>query len=304
MSYQKIMPNLWFNKEAKEAAQFYIDTFGKNSRIISEVTLSNTPSGDTDIITFEILNQQFMAINAGPLFKINPSISFFINFDPAKDSNAKENLKTTRDKLLQGGKVLMELNQYPFSKYYGWIEDRFGVSWQLILTNPDSGERPEIVPSLLFTKDKNGKALEAIDFYLSVFKDSQKGIIAKYGQNQGPDKNAKLAYGDFKLFDTWIAAMDGGDMHEFEFNEAVSLIVNCKNQEEIDYYWEKLSAVPDAEQCGWLKDKFGISWQIQPEIMNEMMIDGTSEQLDRVTQAFLKMKKFNIEELQKAYNQE
>jgi predicted 3-demethylubiquinone-9 3-methyltransferase (glyoxalase superfamily) len=95
--------------------------------------------------------------------------------------------------------------------------------------------------------------------------------------------------------------MDSAHTHNFKFNEAISLMVNCDTQEEIDYYWEKLSAVPEAEQCGWLKDKFGLSWQIVPTEMDEMMRDGTPEQIGRVTQAFLKMKKFDLAELRKAY---
>jgi predicted 3-demethylubiquinone-9 3-methyltransferase (glyoxalase superfamily) len=96
--------------------------------------------------------------------------------------------------------------------------------------------------------------------------------------------------------------MDSARMHDFGFNEAVSLIVNCKDQEEIDYYWEKLSAVPEAEQCGWLKDKYGVSWQVTPVEMDEMMRKGSKEQVARVTQAFLKMKKFDVAELRRAYD--
>lgn len=153
---QKIIPHLWFDKEAKEAANFYVSIF-PNSKINSIKTLHNTPSGDADVVSFELNGQPFMAISAGPYFK---------------------------------------------------------------------------------------------------------------------------------------------------FNEAISFMVNCEDQKEIDYYWEKLSAVPESEQCGWLKDKYGVSWQIAPEAMQKMMEKGTAEQIDRVTQAFLPMKKFNIEALEKAYKGE
>ncbi len=304
MAEQKIFPNLWFDTQAKEAAEFYVKAFGANSEMEGITQLHDTPSGDTPIVSFELLGQPFMAISAGPYFKLNPAISFFVNFDPSRDSNAKENLKMLWDKLSEGGKALMELNEYPFSKYYGWIQDKYGVSWQLILTNPGGEPRPNIVPSLLFTKDRSDKAGEAIDFYVSVFKNSKKGISSPYPEGQAPNKKAKIAYADFMLENCWFAAMDGGVDHEFEFNEAVSLVVNCKDQEEIDYYWGKLSAVPESEQCGWLKDKYGVSWQIQPAVMNEMMSKGSKEQIDRVTQAFLKMKKFDIKELQKAFDGE
>ncbi len=96
-------------------------------------------------------------------------------------------------------------------------------------------------------------------------------------------------------------AMDSSGPHKFSFNEAISFVVNCDTQEEIDYYWEKLSAVPEAEQCGWLKDRYGVSWQIVPTAMKEMMTSGSKEKIARVTGAFLKMKKFNIDILKRAY---
>jgi predicted 3-demethylubiquinone-9 3-methyltransferase (glyoxalase superfamily) len=153
MRVQKITPHLWFDKEAKQAAEFYTSIF-PNSRITEVTTLHNTPTGDCDVVAFELNGQPFMAISAGPLFK---------------------------------------------------------------------------------------------------------------------------------------------------FNESISFMVSCDTQEEIDYFWGKLSAVPQAEQCGWLKDKFGLSWQIVPSVLGEMMKDARKR--DRVTQAFLKMKKFNIAELQKAYEE-
>ena len=95
--------------------------------------------------------------------------------------------------------------------------------------------------------------------------------------------------------------MDSAYEHNFAFNEAISFLVSCDTQAEIDRYWKALSAVPEAEQCGWLKDKYGLSWQIVPTLMNEMMSKGSGEQIARVTEAFLKMKKFDIESLKRAY---
>jgi len=305
---QKIRPHLWFDKEAKEAAEFYVAAFGDGSKVNNVSTLHDTPSGDTDIVSFEILGQSFMAISAGPLFKFNPSISFMVNFDPSKNNlpagGTETNIDKVWKKLLPGGKVLMELQEYPFSKKYGWIEDKYGLSWQLILTNPEGEERPEIVPSLLFVEEKYGKAEEAIKFYLSVFKESKLGSMVHYGPGQEPNREGAVMFADFKLGDLWFAAMDGGGEHKFDFNEAISFMVYCKDQEEIDYYWEKLSADPASEQCGWLKDKYGVSWQIVPTAMDEMMAKGTPEQIARVTEAFLKMKKFNLAELHRAYEGE
>lgn len=297
---KKIIPHLWFDKEAKESAEFYVSIF-PNSKIKNHSVIKDTPSGDCDIMSFDLGGEPFMSISAGPYFKINPSVSFMVNFDPNKDTGAKDNLTKTWEKLIDGGKVMMPLQEYPFSKLYGFCEDKYGVSWQLILTDPGGEDRPFIIPSLLFVGASYGKAEEAVDYYLSVFKESKLGTRAKYETDQGPNKAGTVMFSDFKLWDTWFTAMDGGGEHKFAFNEAVSFIVNCETQEEIDYFWEKLSHVPESEQCGWLKDKFGVSWQIVPTAMNEMMGKGTPEQNKKVTEAFLKMKKFDIAKLEEAF---
>ena len=296
----KITPHLWFNTEAKEATKFYTSLFS-NSKINNITTLHDTPSGDCDIVSFELRGLPFMAMSAGPLFKFNPSISFMVNFDPSKDKNARENIDEVWAKLSEGGKALMPLQEYPFSKRYGWVQDRYGLSWQLIYTDPEREDRPVIVPSLLFVGDVYGKAEDAIKFYLSLFRGSSMGAMKRYGPGQEPDKEGTVMYADFKIRDSWFAGMDSAHEHKFAFNEAISFIVSCRDQAEIDYYWEKLSAVPESEQCGWLKDTFGVSWQIVPAAMDTMMREGTQEQIDRITQAFLPMKKINISALEKAY---
>jgi predicted 3-demethylubiquinone-9 3-methyltransferase (glyoxalase superfamily) len=297
---KKITPHLWFDKEAKEAAEFYTSLM-PDAKITSTVTLHDTPSGDTEVVSFELAGQPFMAISAGPLFKCNPSISFFMNFDPSRDEQAREHLDAMWQKLSDGGTALMPLDKYPFSEHYGWVEDKYGVTWQLILTDPAGEERPFIVPSLLFVGDVSGRAEEASDYYLSVFKNSKRGTIARYPAGMEPDKEGTIMFTDFRLGSQWLAAMDSAREHRFGFNEAISLIISCDTQKEVDYYWGKLSAHPGAEQCGWLKDKYGVSWQVVPEIANEMMNTKDKNKLARVTQAFLKMKKFDIAELKRAY---
>ncbi len=298
---QKIVPHLWFDKEAKEAADFYCLVFPE-AGITHSTTLHDTPSGDCDVVSFTLSGQSFMAISAGPLFKFNPAVSFILNFDPAKDQRARENLNTLWDKLAQGGTVLMPLDKYPFSECYGWIQDKYGLSWQLILSDASGAERPFITPALLFVGDVCGKAEEASDYYLSVFNNTTRGFTAYYPQGMIPDEEGTIMFTDFMLENQWFAAMDSAHEHNFAFNEAVSFIVYCDTQEEIDYYWTTLSAMPEAEQCGWLKDKYGLSWQIVPAVMDKMMQDHDPKRLARVTQAFLKMKKFNLPALQRAYD--
>lgn len=299
---QKITPHLWFNNEAREATNFYISLF-PHSQISNITTIHEvpTPNGDCDIISFELSGFPFVAINAGPLFKFNPSISFIVNFDPAQDNNALKNLDILWEKLAQGGKILMPLDKYFFSDRYGWIQDKYGLSWQLILSKPEKEQRPFIIPSMMFVGTVAGRAEEAVNFYLSVFKNSKQGFVARYGKGQEPDQEGTIMFSDFMIGQQWFAAMDSARKHEFAFNEAISLLIPCESQQEIDYYWDKLSADPKSEQCGWLKDKFGVSWQVWPTAMGEMMRIGTPEQIDRVTKAFLPMKKFDIASLQRAF---
>ena len=300
---QKITHHLWFDKEAKEAAEFYCSIF-PNSKITHMTTIRDTPSGDTDILSFELGGQPFMAISAGPLFKFNPSVSFILNFDPSIDQNARENLDKTWSKLSEGGEELMPLQEYPFSQRFGWVGDQFGLTWQLILTDPEGEPRPFITPALMFVgKKKAGLAEEAAKFYLSVFKDSKMGTLLRHPVGSEFDKEGTVQFADFMIEGTWMSVMDSGFEHGFDFNEAISFIIPCEDQEEIDHYWELLSAVPEDEQCGWLKDKFGVSWQVVPTRMDEMMATGTQEQIDRVTQVFLPMKKFIITDLEKAFKE-
>jgi predicted 3-demethylubiquinone-9 3-methyltransferase (glyoxalase superfamily) len=293
---QKITPHLWFNKEAKEATEFYASLF-KNSRIKNISTLHNTPSGDSDIVSFELAGQPFMAISTGPYFKFTPAVSFLVACE------TKEEVDTLWKALSEGGKVMMELGAYPFSEWYGWTADKYGLSWQIILVRDNSKITQKITPTLLFVGDVCGKTEEAINFYASVFKGAKIGDIMRYSAGEEPDKEGTIKYAAFTLEGQEFAAMDSAHEHKFAFNEAVSFIVRCDNQEEIDYFWEKLSSVPTAEQCGWLKDKYGLSWQIVPADMEEMMTKGSEQQIARVTEAFLKMKKFDIAKLREAYEQ-
>jgi predicted 3-demethylubiquinone-9 3-methyltransferase (glyoxalase superfamily) len=182
----------------------------------------------------------------------------------------------------------MELQSYPFSKYYGWVQDKFGYTWQFILNNPEGDKRPKIVPSLMFTKERDGQAEKAMRFYTSVFKESEISKNLNYYPPSMPDRKDKISYADFRLFDQWFAVMDGGNMHDFTFTPAISLMVKCKDQEEIDYYWEKLSANPDFEQCGWLQDTYGVSWQIAPEDADQLI------RLPGAYKRMMSMKKLDI----------
>lgn len=298
---QKITPHLWFDTEAEAAAEFYVSLF-KNSQIGAKshygkegFEIHHMPEGTLMTIEFTLAGQKLMALNGGPVFKFTPAISFIINCE------TKDEVDELWNKLSEGGTALMPLDVYPFSDWYGWIQDQFGLSWQLILSKPEGEMRPKIIPSLLFVGDICGKAEEAIGHYTSLFNNSKTGLKAKYGPDQAPDKEGTLMFGDFMLEGQWFAAMDSAHEHKFTFTEAISFMVHCETQEEVDHLWTNLSAVPESEQCGWLKDKYGVSWQIVPTILGTLMSDPDPEKSGKVMTAMLSMKKLDIEALKNAY---
>lgn len=289
---QKIVPHLWYDKEAKEAASFYVTLF-ENSKLLAVNVFENTPSGDAKLVSFELAGQQFKAISAGPYFKFNPSISLMVACESVEEVNTKWKA------LSEGGTELMPLGEYPFNKHYGWVQDRYGLSWQLMLKD-NSQTAQKITPNLLFSGNSCGKTEEAIDFYTKIFADSEIEFISKYGPGEAATPKAKINYAAFKLEGMNFSAMDNGFDVDFNFNEAFSLIINCKDQDEIDYFWDRLSAVPEAEQCGWVKDKYGVSWQIVPDNIDEVMSNGSKDEIRKVQKELLKMKKIDIDTLEKA----
>lgn len=286
---QKIIPHLWFDKEAGEAAEFYSRVFPDSSVTMKSV-VKDTPSGDSEMVAFTIMGYNFMAISAGPIFKINPSISFHVK------CTSVEQVNEIWEKLSTDGKVMMKLGEYPFSKRYGWVQDKYGVSWQIIYTEGEFIQR--ITPVLLFTQQHAGHAEEAGNFYASVFADASYQVLMRFGAGQEPEQEGTVQYSQLTIDGQEFGLMDSKQPHEFVFNEAVSLIVNCKDQEEIDYFWGKLSAVPESEQCGWVKDKFGVSWQIIPENMGALI----GKNPEKTVPVMLKMKKIVIAELEQAGN--
>ncbi len=271
-----IYPCLWFDGNAKEAAEFYCSVF-RNSKILNEIPL---------VVDFELNGTHIMGLNGGPMFKFNPSISLFVYCESLAETNL------IWDKLIEGGKAMMQIDTYPWSERYGWLQDKFGFTWQISVANTEEAKF-KITPSMLFTGKQFGRAEEAINFYSSVFENSSTDLLMHYPADD--TNEGKVLYSEFSLNHYGIIAMDGPGVHEYTFNEAVSFTVSCETQEEIDYYWNKLSEGGSEWQCGWLKDKFGVSWQIVPNILGELMSDPTRS--ERVVNAFMQMKKFDIETL-------
>ena len=289
----KITPSLWFDRQVVEATELYVETF-PDSKVIDVTTIPDTPGGDTTVVTYQLWGQPFQAINGGPLFRFNPSVSFAVACDTVEDVDRIWAV------LSDGGTTLMPLGAYPFSERYGWCQDRYGLSWQISYAGGNEVTQ-RITPTLMFVGDVCGRTEEAIGFYTSIFPDSETGMVLPYGSGQEPDVEGTVQYASFTLAGQTFAAMDSAQDHQFAFNEAISFAVSCDTQEELDRYWDALSAVPEAEQCGWLKDRFGLSWQIVPATLDQMLRTGTKEQVASVTKAFLQMQKLDFAEIERAY---
>jgi predicted 3-demethylubiquinone-9 3-methyltransferase (glyoxalase superfamily) len=290
---QKITPFLWFDNNAEEAIHFYTSIF-KDSSVGRLTRYGEAGPGKRGTVmtgAFQISGLEFMALNGGPLFKFTPAISFFVH------CQTEQEIDGLWKHLSESGTALMELDKYPFSERYGWVADRFGLSWQLMLTRTPQ----KVFPFLMYVGKQNGRAEEAVMFYTSIFKNSQTLMMEKYGKG-GPMPEGALVHGRFLLEGEEFIAMDGGVDHQFTFTEATSFFVTCTSQEEIDEFWERLSEGGEEGQCGWLKDRYGVSWQIVPTILGEMLQDKVPDRAKRVTMAMLQMKKLDIAQLGEAYN--
>jgi predicted 3-demethylubiquinone-9 3-methyltransferase (glyoxalase superfamily) len=276
-----IYPCLTLKGKIAEAADFYINTFGEGKIV------QTSPF----VILIQLSGQNFMLLNDGPQSSPNASVSFMVIVETAEETEQYWN------KLVEGGKIMMPLDSYDWSDKYGWVQDKYGVSWQLY-TGSRNDTPQKFCPSLMFIDENAGKATEAIHFYTRLFPQSAITGILKYSEGEG-DKTDFVKHAQFKIKDFIAMAMDSSATFDFNFNDAVSLVVTCDTQVEIDQYWEELTANGGKEiACGWLVDKYGVSWQIVPKILVELIKD--PERAQRVMGALMQMKKLIIADLEKA----
>jgi predicted 3-demethylubiquinone-9 3-methyltransferase (glyoxalase superfamily) len=256
-----IVPCLWFDDRAEEAADFYASTFpvasvtGVSRYPEDQQNPAGKPPGSVLAVEFDIAGRRFCALNGGPQYQITPSISFFVEFDDAAEA---ERLFV---ELAESGEVMMPFDAYPWSEKYGWVEDQFGTSWQVITVDEVADAGP-VYPCLLFSDAQRGRGAEAINFYVDVFPNSSVERIEHYDADEGPDDYVK--HGRFMLDGQLMVITDSHIEHGFEFSEGVSLQILCDDQDSVDYYWERLTADGEESQGGWLEDRFGVSWQVVP----------------------------------------
>lgn len=276
-----IYPCLTLKGKVAEAADFYIHTFGEGK------VLQTSPF----VILIELSGQKLMLLDEGPCSAPNASISFMVISETAEETTQYWN------KLIEGGKIFMNLDSYGWSSKYGWVQDKYGVSWQLFTGNKNDLSQ-KFCPTLMFTGDNAGKAAQAIHFYTGVFPQSHIEGIMEYTEGDA-DTPGLVKHAQFKINNFIAMAMDSSAAHGFSFNDAISFVVNCDTQAEIDQYWEQLTANGGHEiACGWLKDKYGVTWQIIPTILGRLMTD--PERSPQVMNALMKMKKLIIADLENA----
>lgn len=287
---QKIIPFLWFDSQAEEAAAFYTGIFPNsavgfvNSYGESGAEVSGKSEGSVSTVEFTLDNQLFTAINGGPEFKFTPAVSFFVSCDT--ESEVCELWR----KFSNGAAVLMELGEYPFNQKYGWLCDRYGVSWQFGIGKSIN----KITPFLMFTGEQFGKAKAALTRYTEIFPNS---FIENFSSNE----DGSLQHGVVRLAGQELMAIDSGIPHGFGFSGAISFLIQCGSQEETDQMWEKLTDNGQEIQCGWLKDVFGVTWQVVPEGLNELLGSPDSSRTERVMKEMFTMKKIDITRLREVF---
>lgn len=275
----KMYPCIWFDTQAREAAEFYCSVFTDSKILDSSPIVTN----------FELNGTKFMALNGGPMYQVNSSISFYVYCGQDEEINRLFGL------LSEDGSVLIPLKKYAWSEKYAWVIDKYGTNWQLDIDKINSNQK--IVPALLFANEKMNFIRDALNQYSSIFTNSSTLLEAPYPAGATvPD--GTLLFAQFKLNGFIFNAMSSTMKHDFDFTPGISFVIECEDQEEIDHYWYKLGKDGKYEMCGWLADKFGISWQIIPAVLSELMND--PEKGERVIKSFLQMQKFDIETLLKA----
>lgn len=294
MITQSIIPCIWFERDVETIAEWYVSVF-PDSFVDYTTTFSSSPVGDTTIVTVSLAGQFVQLLGGGTTEERNPSISYMVSLSTA------EEVESLWSQLSEGADILIPLDTYDFSERYGWLKDRYGVSWQVM---HDGGmDIQRVTPCLLFVNEAFGRAEVAMNDWVSVFPDSyvRTEHTVRYTEDDGAALAGKVNYARFVLSGREFVVMDSNEPHDFSFQPTQSLVAFCETQEDIDAYWSQLSAVPEAEECGWLQDRYGVSWQIIPWEMEEMMSTGTQEQIERVVQACLPMKKLDLMTLREAY---
>jgi predicted 3-demethylubiquinone-9 3-methyltransferase (glyoxalase superfamily) len=292
---KRIIPFFWFENQAEEAARFYAGLFKSSS--VGSITrysksaseASGIPEGTVMSAEFKLCGQDFVALNGGPHLKFSPAVSMTVFCETEAE------IDSLWSALTAGGQVLMGLGKYPFSEKFGFLQDRYGVSWQLNLVR----QKQRIVPSLLFVESSMGQAEAAMKTYAELFKDARVLMAQHYGEGEVAPKGA-LKYGHFSLGGYEFIAMDGAGKHDFTFTGGISFMIECEGQAELDHFWNAFAKGGQELPCGWIVDRFGITWQVVPSNLQDLIGGSDPVKAERAMGAMMQMKKLDIRTLERA----
>ncbi len=242
------------------------------------------------VVTFELSGQKFMALNGGPQFKPTAATSFFVVLEDRAE------VEKVWKQLNEDAALLMPLDKYNWSDLYGWVQDKFGVSWQIALGKLSDVHNQKFVTTFMYCGEHQGKAEAAVNFYASIFPGASIEGILKYPKDSSTP--GQVIHSQFILNDVVFGAMDSGVPQPFTFTEGMSNIIECDTQEEIDHYWNAFTREGKESMCGWCQDQFGVWWQVIPAILKSLMSDPA--RAGKVTEAFMQMKKMDIRTLENA----
>jgi len=246
-----LIPCLWFNDKALEAANFYCDLFG------GKIT-----SSDDGSVRFNLRGRSYTALNGGPQHQINESISFMVYCGTDKE------IERINEALMEAGEALMEMGAYPWSRRYAWVKDKFGVSWQLDVDSINN--KQDIVPSLMFVNDQKYEVKHAINYYHKIFPNCQLLMKSEFEPSMKMPKGT-LNFAQHKIDGNIFNFMSSHLETVWNISSGISFVIQCEDQQEIDHYWEELTRDGEANRCGWLKDKYGISWQVIPDQLSDLL---------------------------------
>jgi predicted 3-demethylubiquinone-9 3-methyltransferase (glyoxalase superfamily) len=277
---EKITPCLWFNGQAGDAAAVYCAAF-KASKVTSKSPF---------VTGIEIAGQHLTLLDGGPKYKPNASISFYVGCE------TEEEFDLAWNSLTKGGTIVSKPEKTAWSDKYGWVTDAFSVSWQLAIQKK-SDISQKITPYLMFSGDRYGSAESAIRHYEEVFRSASADGVVRYGAGDAPDHEGFIRHAEIELMNQKFMMSEVASA-DIPFTEGISLTIHCENQEEVDYYWNKLTEGGQESMCGWLRDRFGVSWQIVPTILTRIMSDPVKA--GKAAQAFMSMRKLDIEQIVQA----
>ena len=298
MPSPEIVPCLWLDEHAEAAASLYVDAFDDAEVVAvgrypeSGSNPAGRPPGSVSTVDVQLAGVRVTLLNGGQAFRPNPSMSLHVIVPKEEEVDALHTV------LSAGGAELMPLGAYPWSPRYAWIADRFGVSWQLFVQSVAPSTR--IVPCLMFAGEHHGRAREAIDAYVAAIPASRVIEVQVFAEGEGGESGS-VKQGSFELAGRPFVAMDGGRGHGFGFDEGASLQVACSDQAEIDRLWDVLGDGGAPGPCGWIRDRFGLWWQVVPARMSSWMASDDADARGRLFEAMLAMGKLDVDDLERAF---